>query len=1482
MEQQKPSTDWPKRNNNLNGDEHLLRQNPVGDDSSLPKEERIPVDLISDYVISKINITETLTDLTLNGNFLSYFNENGDELAIDLGPILGEDNRPRITQGSFNNINSLLTLRRDDNSTVIIDLNSINAELVSLNTGNVIARYVNQQDAIINIEESVTSLTLSGSILSFTNELNDNEDIDLSGLISQSRIIEGAYSANTKILTLTRDDNSFIDVDLTNIVQSKSSIINTVIGNLIATHNNGDGVSVDINETITNLELNGVILSYDNEAGQTISYDLTDLSEDINLSRIISGSISGNILTLVRDDDSTIPITLGDFVPTISSVTSTNTGKTIAIHDDGLGNLTSIQETITNITLTDNILSYTNETGTPIDIDLSVLLDDTNLERIEQGAIVGTNLILTRGDNSTITIPLDSILDGSVSQLTDTVTGHPIAIHSDGQGNSVTLNETITDITYVDYIIRYTREDGTEAALDLTNLIDDQSQPFINSAILDQNTYVLTLRRTDTSTVTVDLSILKDTAAVSTMDVLISGSPIAEHSNGQGQTETIYESITSIIPNSGGTYTYINEIGLQTEIGFDETLTSLSYSGDTLFYSDENENIISIALPNSISIVTSSNTGKLIATHDNGIDEVEIFESITSLALDQNNLIYTKENGLEDIIDLTPFVGETLSRIESGEVIGNNLILQRGLPDETQVVIDISTLFSSVINTISGNPIATHVSSTNNVVINESITSLILDENNNLVYDKEGAGTDIIDLSFLLNSTIVSFTYNAGILTITMDDGSFFTANVPEETVTLLSITDNVITYINENNDTATIDLSPYVNNPDIYVESGIYDTINEDIVLTLSDASTVTIDVAGLVVDPAFFTQVITGNPIAIHNDGLGNETTLNETITTISILDDVITYTNEGGTPVNIDLSSYVNNTDLYLTAGAYNAGTITLTLSDNSIISIDVSELSDNTYVESGVFIAPNILRFTNTDTSTFDVDITAIITNPSSFSNVQLTGKIIARHNDGLGNFTDLRETITLLSINGNVISYVNENNDTVTVDLSPYVNTPDVFVQSGAYDSLTGIITLTLSDGSTVPINVAALVVDPAFFTDIITGHEIAKFNDGAGSPAVSINETVTNIGFNSSTKILTYLKEDGIGVPVDLSSLDSDNQTLALTNSSNPVLSISGGNSVDLSSFRSFLTNLNTNTPRRTIGSHNNGFNTPQNIQETITKLTLVGTTLTYTDENGDATPLTLPSGGGGGSTSIVTETNPVVGMTGRQIASHNDGLGVISNIQETITEISISGNVLSYKDENGIITPITLPNGGSGATSVVTETAPVIGMSGRLIAAHNDGLGNISNIQETVTELSISGNVLTYIDESGTTIPITLPSGGGGGGGLFDVANEGSSVAISSALVDSDFAFNGDGVSDFSIATFGNININKSANRRLQITDSITRLQAFVTTLTLTDTGAQFSGLPSYNSTALAGADTGLPANSLFRVSNNDGTSDIHIKTAS
>lgn len=70
----KPSVDWSIRSDALTGEEHLLRQNPAGDSSSTPKEERIPTSLILSYVLSNLpsggtvfTVTEDTSDPAASG-----------------------------------------------------------------------------------------------------------------------------------------------------------------------------------------------------------------------------------------------------------------------------------------------------------------------------------------------------------------------------------------------------------------------------------------------------------------------------------------------------------------------------------------------------------------------------------------------------------------------------------------------------------------------------------------------------------------------------------------------------------------------------------------------------------------------------------------------------------------------------------------------------------------------------------------------------------------------------------------------------------------------------------------------------------------------------------------------------------------------------------------------------------------------------------------------------------------------------------------------------------------------------------------------------------------------------------------------------------------------------------------------------------------------------------------------------------------------
>lgn len=75
-----PSLDWPRRTNPLTGVEDLLKQNPLTD--SAPQEERIPVNLVSDFTISNITPFNAGTGI---GVF--HFKNGGDFQFRNINPL---------------------------------------------------------------------------------------------------------------------------------------------------------------------------------------------------------------------------------------------------------------------------------------------------------------------------------------------------------------------------------------------------------------------------------------------------------------------------------------------------------------------------------------------------------------------------------------------------------------------------------------------------------------------------------------------------------------------------------------------------------------------------------------------------------------------------------------------------------------------------------------------------------------------------------------------------------------------------------------------------------------------------------------------------------------------------------------------------------------------------------------------------------------------------------------------------------------------------------------------------------------------------------------------------------------------------------------------------------------------------------------------------------------------------------------------------
>jgi len=97
------------------------------------------------------------------------------------------------------------------------------------------------------------------------------------------------YDPVTKIITLTETDGTTFPINVSDLVDAGiiSSITNTVTGQRIATHIDGDGTSVDIFETVTGIAANAT--------GDIVYTDETGADTSINVCALIAGVTDNNL-----------------------------------------------------------------------------------------------------------------------------------------------------------------------------------------------------------------------------------------------------------------------------------------------------------------------------------------------------------------------------------------------------------------------------------------------------------------------------------------------------------------------------------------------------------------------------------------------------------------------------------------------------------------------------------------------------------------------------------------------------------------------------------------------------------------------------------------------------------------------------------------------------------------------------------------------------------------------------------------------------------------------------------------------------------------------------------------------------------------------------------------------------------------------------------------------------------------------------------
>lgn len=134
--------------------------------------------------------------------------------------------------------------------------------------------------------ETLTSISINANMLEYVDEDGNTTSLDLSLYLDDSnlaRIVSGTLDAGTGIATFTRDDSTTFTIDLSSLIDVKSTMTASNTGHVIGTHDDGNGATVDIEETITTITDNGDgTYVYTNENGVTTTIGTKHVCETFN------------------------------------------------------------------------------------------------------------------------------------------------------------------------------------------------------------------------------------------------------------------------------------------------------------------------------------------------------------------------------------------------------------------------------------------------------------------------------------------------------------------------------------------------------------------------------------------------------------------------------------------------------------------------------------------------------------------------------------------------------------------------------------------------------------------------------------------------------------------------------------------------------------------------------------------------------------------------------------------------------------------------------------------------------------------------------------------------------------------------------------------------------------------------------------------------------------------------------------------------
>jgi hypothetical protein len=1124
--------------------------------------------------------------------------------------------------------------------------------------------------AVTTIIENIATKTVGAvtfdsttNQFSYTDAAGNPQVVDISTIVKANETITtlDKDAANNGKYVYTSENATPTTIDVVgDVITNASTILSdptfkTEITNIITA-----------NETVTTLVNNGGgSYTYNNEAGTPVDIDVVG-DVTTNFSTIANNPA----VTTIIQEISTKTEGAVTFDSTTNQFSYTDAAGNPQVVD--ISTIVKANETITTLDkdpANNGKYVYTSEntTGTTIDVvgdvitNASTILNDptftTELTNIITANETVTTLVNNGGGSYTYNneagTPVNIDVVGDVTTNFSTIANNPavttiienIATKTVG---AVTFDSTTNQFSYTDAT-------GTPQLVDISTIVKaNETITTLDKDAANNGKYVYTSENTTPTTIDV------------VGDVITNASTILNDPSFKTELTNVIkteETVTTLVNNGGGSYTYNNEAGTPVDIDVVGDVTT---------------NFSTIANNPAVTTIIQE-----IATKTAG---AVTFDSTT------NQFSYTDATGTPQLVDISAIVkaNETVTTLDKDPANNGKYLYtsENTTPTTIDVVGDVITNASTILNDPSFKTELTNVIKTE-----ETVTTLDKDAANNgkYLYTSENATATTIDVvgDVITNASTI------------LNDPSFKTelTNVikTEETVTtLVNNGGGSYTYNNEAGTPVDIDVvgdvttnfSTIANNPAVT-------TIIQDI--ATKTAGAVTFNSA----TNQFSYTDATGTPQLVD---ISTIVKANETITTLdkdAANNGKYLYTSENATPTTIDVvGDVITNASTILNDPSFKTELTNVIKTEETVTTLDKNPANDGKYV------------YTSEDATATTIDVVAdVITNASTIVNnpaftTELTNVVKAEEtittlvNNGAGSYTYNNEAAAAVNIDvvGDVISNASTivNNPAFVTELTNVVKAEET-ITTQAQNLTTGAITYTNEAGTPV----TSQVVSADAGNIVTVGADGGSFVDNA---VIKANETLTTAAQNLTTGAITYTNEAGTPVTSQVVSADAGNIV---------TVGADGGSFVDNAVIKANET-VTTIAPIVTTGNiianyTNEAGGTPVDIKETITSLTDVVTqitdpfgnikdlhTLTYVDETNTPFPIDL---------SILVkgvETLTSLSYDGTtQSLIYQDEEGNSSDFKltdlvgdaQTLTtlQVNLATGTLDFTDEHGTVNPIDL-----------------------------------------------------------------------------------------------------------------------------------------------------------------------------------------------